>query len=489
MIHIGICDDDERELSRVMELLAQYKQEHQPDCICKNFRSAVELLSELRGGEYDLLLMDVLMPGLSGMQAAREIRGIDQKVKLLFMSSSPEFAVESYAVGAFSYLLKPVKPDELFALLDRALEELTHQDISGLAVKGRTGFTHIPFSRLEYVEVMSKTVCFHLSDGSVVETSGTLAAYEEELLERSEFLKVHRSYIVNLSYVETLDRGVVATRLSHEIPIGRTLCAQVKDAYMRFLFETKHAAASPPLTEPPVLPTRQPDGVYRVLLVDDEESEQSRWAGIIRGHGCEVVCAKDGATAQEHSLREHFDCVVLDVLLSGEDGFALCQSLHEQTGAPVVFLSCLTDTDSQLRGFSCGGVDYITKDTPAELFWRKVETRIRISSGKRTQLSFGPLLLDQGLHRVTLENRELVLTLTEFDLLWFIAEQPDKIYTPEELYRGVWGDSSWDDGRMVQVHMSKLRRKLGKAYPAHCFIETAWGEGYRFVPAETTCPV
>ena len=177
--------------------------------------------------------------------------------------------------------------------------------------------------------------------------------------------------------------------------------------------------------------------------------------------------------------------MLLDVSLPGEDGFSLCQRLREQTGAPVIFLSCRTDADSQVRGFSSGGVDYITKDSPADLFWAKVETRIRLARSGRTQLSFAPLLLDLSRRKATLDGEELILTPTEFDLLWLLAEHTPKVYTPEELYHAVWGSRQWDGGQTVQVHMSRLRRKLEKAYSRHYFLETVWGQGYLFVPEDT----
>lgn len=492
MIQIAVCDDDERELSRLLELISEYRQAHGLDFVCKPFNNGLDLLANLKGGEYSLILLDVLMPGFDGIQTAREIRTADQNVKLLFLTSSPEFAVESYAVGAFHYLLKPANVERLFPILDQAFANATRPDDVRLTVKSKTGLTSIPLSRLEYVEVLSRMVGFHLTDGSVLETAGTLAAYEDELLVRPEFVKVHRSYLVNLAQVETLERTEAITRQNHRIPVSRSLHAQVKEAYLQFLFLSKQRQ----VTEPPVMPEQPPQeeskqdfGVYRVLLVDDEPDALTRWTGILHKKGCVVDCAESGTAAKRLAGEQRYDCVLLDVRLSGESGFTLCDALGKATGAPVVFLSSLGDCDSQLQGYRAGGVDYITKDTPAELFWIKVETRIRISREGRTQLCFGPLTLDFVLRRVTLEGCELIFTPTEFDLLWLLAEHAEQVFPPDELYQAVWGGERWDDGQTVQVHMSRLRRKLEKAYPRHFFIETVWGEGYRFVPVEAECLV
>lgn len=116
-----------------------------------------------KGGEYDLVLLDVLMPGINGMQVAQELRELDKNVKIIFISSSSEFAVESYRVGAYHYLLKPIDKDLFFQLLDRIRSELSTREEQGFVLKSREGVVGISFTRLEYVEVINKTVNFHLA--------------------------------------------------------------------------------------------------------------------------------------------------------------------------------------------------------------------------------------------------------------------------------------------------------------------------------------
>lgn len=134
-----------------------------------------------------------------------------------------------------------------------------------------------------------------------------------------------------------------------------------------------------------------------------------------------------------------------------------------------------------MEGFDAGGIDYITKDTPSELFWKKVETRIRLAVSGRTQLHFGPLLLDLVERRVQVGREERVLTSAEFDILWCLAQHEGRIYTPEEIFIMVWGNQTGDSGQTVQKHMSRLRRKLEKIWGEYSLIETVWGQGYRFV--------
>lgn len=478
-MRIAVCDDDERDVSRIGKLLAEYRISREESIDCHCFTNSTDFLCELRAGEYDLVLLDVLMPGVSGIQAAQELRELDQNVRLVFVSASPEFAVESYSVGAYYYLLKPIEAVPFFALLDKIGKELSTQAEQGFVLKSRDGVVRIAFARLAYVEVMNKTVFFHLTDGVVRETTAALADFEEKLLARPEFLKTHRSYLVNLSCIQAIDINCVRMKDGHSVPISRQRRSQVQDAWLHFLHQTGTGDSVSAAGR-----TGRPDGPWRILLVDDDPADRTIWADILRGHGCIVQLADNGADALRLAADEPCDCVLLDVMLSGEDGFSVCEKFRKLTDTPVIFLSCLTDPEKQVEGFGAGGIDYITKDTPAELFWAKVETRIRLALSERTQLHYGPLLLDLARRRVLMDEKELSLTPIEFDILCRLAERTGHIFTPEDIYSMIWGDQPWDGGQLVQMHMSRLRRKLEKAWEGHRFIESVWGQGYRFVPVK-----
>lgn len=470
-MRIAVCDDDEQERTCLSEMITEYRLNRGGNLDCLFFHNGTEFLCNVKGGEYDLVLLDVLMPGVSGMQVAQELRELDKNVKIIFISSSSEFAIESYSVGAYHYLLKPVDADSLFRLLDRARSELSMQPEKEFVLKNREGVAGISFSKLEYVEVINKTVAFHLADGTVHETTAALADFEETLLSRPEFLKIHRSYIINLSYIQTINGNCVITKNGYEIPVSRQRRNQVRNAYIRFL---QRAEINDSVS----------GGLWKILLVDDDPDDRAFWTDILRRHGCMVKQVGNGEDALKSAEAENYDCVLLDVMMPGEDGFSICEKLHGLVNAPIIFLSCFTETDRQMKGFSVGGIDYITKDTPAELFWTKVETRIKLAASDRTQFCYGALLLDLAARKVLVGGKELFLTSEEFDMLQRLSEHAGHIMTPEELFELVWGGRSWDGGQLVQTHMSRLRRKLEKAYDKHCFIETVWGQGYRFVPEE-----
>lgn len=367
------------------------------------------------------------------------------------------------------------------------------QKQQGFILKNKEGIVRIAFTELEYVEVINKTVFFHMTDGAVYQATAALADFEEEFLARPEFVKTHRSYLVNLSCVQTVSVHCAVTKNGHNVPISRQRRSEVQDAYLRFLHQAESASSVDAQNAGASLSANvenadvvekpgRPKGPWQLLLVDDNPADRAFWAEVLQSHGCIVHLAENGAEALKLAEKEHYDCVLLDVMIPGEDGFSICERLRRLTDAPVIFLSCVTEPDKQLEGFGAGGIDYITKDTPAELFWAKVKTRIKLATSDCVQMQFGPLLLDLTGRKAQMDGKELPLTPIEFDILWRISEHAGRIFTPKEIFDMIWGEQPWEDGQTAQMHISRLRRKLDMAWEGHCFIETVWGQGYRFVP-------
>lgn len=171
---------------------------------------------------FTLYLLDVLMPGMTGMDAAREIRSFDAAADIIFLTTSPGFAYESYGVRAAEYLLKPINAKLLYPVLDKLyLREQKPQD--GLTVKSNGMLVRLPFSQLSYVEVNGKHLFFNMADGTVHEVAAAMREYEGALLARPEFMRVHRSYIVNMLQAEKLSPAGVITFSGHNVPVSRLL--------------------------------------------------------------------------------------------------------------------------------------------------------------------------------------------------------------------------------------------------------------------------
>jgi DNA-binding LytR/AlgR family response regulator len=200
-----------------------------------SFQNATELLASMDSRDYDLLLLDMLMPGINGMEAAREIRERNSRVQIVFLTSSPEYAVESYSVRAYYYILKPISEEKLFPILDRLTDDFKKPE-DALLIKTHSSISSLPYGKIEYIEVSAKKLYFFLTDGSTREVTGKLADYEQALLKRPGFMKVHRSYLVNLQWVKELRQGELITTSQKRVPVSRAAYPQVRTAYTQFLF-------------------------------------------------------------------------------------------------------------------------------------------------------------------------------------------------------------------------------------------------------------
>lgn len=234
-MYLAVCDDQIEELEVLSELLCLWQEERKAALRFQTFRSATELLDKARKeGPFDLYLLDVMMPGTNGLSAAREIRDFDDTADIVFLTASPGFAYESYRVRALDYLLKPIRAETLFPLLDR-LYQREQEPREGLTVKCGSTLIRIPFSQLAFVEVSGKHLYFNLTDGAVREVFGNLNEYEPQL-SGTEFMRIGRSCIVNVLQVKEFSSAGIMTFSGKNIPVPRRLYAQLQKDYVKLLF-------------------------------------------------------------------------------------------------------------------------------------------------------------------------------------------------------------------------------------------------------------
>ena len=239
-MYLAICDDQKEELEILTGLLDQWKRERKVSLRYQFFQSAAEMLDAAENERFSLYLLDVMMPGMNGLTAAREIRRFDDAAEIVFLTASPGFAYESYRVHALDYVLKPVRAEVLFPILDRlSLQEQKPQD--GLSIKNGTTWIRVLFSQLEYVEVMSKHLYFNLIDGQQYDVKGSLTDYETVLLSRPEFFRVGRSYVVNILQIQTFSPAGIRTFSGKQIPVPRRIYSQLQKDYITQLFNQREA--------------------------------------------------------------------------------------------------------------------------------------------------------------------------------------------------------------------------------------------------------
>lgn len=238
MIKVAICDDDGSVLKETLEFLDRYSREQGREIVPAAFCSGVELLAEVeRGAQFDILFLDILMPGQNGMEAAQEIRSYDRNVKIVFLTSSTEFAVQSYAVEAFFYQLKPLRWEAFFRVMDAALEECEREQENRLILHCKDGITSLDPNRLEFCEVIHRTLLFHLSSGKVLESTGSLDELSRRLARCGCFVRPHRSYLIHLGYVQSISYRTITMSSMTEIPIPRGKYNDIKEAFLEYAFQ------------------------------------------------------------------------------------------------------------------------------------------------------------------------------------------------------------------------------------------------------------
>ena len=175
MLKVAFCDDDPVLMNEMKILFDQYYGEDNRKITCTVFHSSVELLVEIeKGTHFDILFLDIIMPGQNGMSAAREIRQYDHTVKIIFLTSSSEFAVESYMVDAFFYYVKPIEVEAFRRLMDSAVSECGREKQDSLILRCKNGITRIVLKELIYCEVIGRTLVFHTENGINYESIGSL---------------------------------------------------------------------------------------------------------------------------------------------------------------------------------------------------------------------------------------------------------------------------------------------------------------------------
>jgi len=234
-MYIAVCDDNTHELKQLGDMLNQYISVHQAPIRFKSFLNAEHMLAEAKTERFTHYILDVMMPSMDGITAAQEIRSFDAGAVIIFLTSFKEYAYQGYRVKAYDYLLKPIDAGMINALLDELLAKRNASDEYLCIQNGRSIF-RIPYAHLSYMEINQKRVYFYLSDGQVRQVYGTMAEFEKDLLARSDFMKIHRSYIVNLHQISALTPEGCVMLSGKNLPVSRLLYNHVRAAYVTHLF-------------------------------------------------------------------------------------------------------------------------------------------------------------------------------------------------------------------------------------------------------------
>ncbi|ERI10056.1 response regulator transcription factor [Aneurinibacillus aneurinilyticus] len=227
----------------------------------------------------------------------------------------------------------------------------------------------------------------------------------------------------------------------------------------------------------------------KVLVVDDEERIRRLLRMYLEREDFIIEEAEDGEKALDMALSNDYDVILLDLMLPGIDGIEVCTRLREQKATPIIMLTAKGEEVNRVQGFESGTDDYVVKPfSPREVVFR-VKALLRrssatafltTSSSSHNVLVFPELSIDHDAHRVTVSGEEVSLTPKEYELLYYLARNPDRVFSREDLLKDVWHYEFFGDLRTVDTHIKRLREKLNKISPAAAnMIATVWGIGYK----------
>ena len=225
----------------------------------------------------------------------------------------------------------------------------------------------------------------------------------------------------------------------------------------------------------------------RILIIEDEESIADLEKDYLELSDFQVHIENSGDKGLEAALEEDFDLVILDLMLPGMDGFDVCKKIREKKNIPILMVSAKKDDIDKIRGLGLGADDYMTKPfSPSELVARVKAHMARydrlVGSAQKTNdiVEIRGIKIDKTARLVWIDGEEKTFTTTEFNMITFLAENPNHVYTKEELFREIWDMDSIGDIATVTVHIKKIREKIEFDTSKPQYIETIWGVGYRF---------
>ena len=239
MLHIALCDDDAQYLSGTGKMLDHYIAER-PALSAKvsAFSSAIELINRVedRGG-FDLYILDIIMPEKNGIEAGLDLRRLGCDGAIVYLTTSPDYAVDSYLSRAANYLLKPVTEDRLFSALDRAVDQINRRKAAGVTIRTRENDVRVPFDDIVYMELVGRTVCYSLRGGKRLYSVTITGSFQDAvgiILADGRFALCGSSYAVNLFFVTAVGKSEITLADGKKMPLPRHFAGAVKKRWVNY---------------------------------------------------------------------------------------------------------------------------------------------------------------------------------------------------------------------------------------------------------------
>lgn len=230
----------------------------------------------------------------------------------------------------------------------------------------------------------------------------------------------------------------------------------------------------------------------QILIIEDDINIAELEKEYLQLNGYKVEIIQDGAQGLKKALMGIYDLIIVDLMLPGKDGYTIVKEVRDKYEIPIIIVSARGEDIDKIKGLGFGADDYLTKPfSPAELVARIKSHMIRYErlSGKKIQTSIithKSLEIRTDSHKVFVNGKEVILTTKEYDLLLFLASNPNIVFTKDQLFDNIWGEEYFGDTATVAVHIQKLRKKIERDPGNPEYIETLWGTGYRFNSSQSS---
>lgn len=236
MINICICDDDNTIIAKIQDVITQYFDSRNISYHVDSYVDSDVLLNKIKHKvEYDIYFLDIIMPEITGMHIANEIREHNETSAIIFLTSSPEYAVKSYDVRALNYLLKPISKEKLISTLNYYIEKINvPKKAENLIVKEKGKIKQVPFSGICCFESRRNKLLIHLNSNEQLEIYSTMSKMEELLCEKKCFVRIHRSFIINMNYIKEIEANEITLLPDYKIPLSKKYSISLKNAYFEF---------------------------------------------------------------------------------------------------------------------------------------------------------------------------------------------------------------------------------------------------------------
>ena len=235
MLRIAVCDDNSEFLEQAVDLIKRWSEQSSTPLEIYRFDNGDELIAKNAVVRIDIIFLDIIMPLLNGMDTAKELRQTNTNVKIIFLTSSSEFALESYAVKAYDYLLKPISYEKIKNVLDEC-NYAFDKEPKNIVFKTAYGYQKLFYYDIEYAEAQNKKVVIYLRSGKTVDATEPFYFFVKRLTDCDGFFKCHRSYLVYIQNVDHFNMTEIITKSGHRVPIARGYGKAFQEAYFSWMF-------------------------------------------------------------------------------------------------------------------------------------------------------------------------------------------------------------------------------------------------------------